>query len=152
MSWGSFAARHYAASCFQKAVTLFDFVIVMDTSLDTSWIWVRCVVAKGNDSRTHATPETIPLPGSTFLRVFAKICQNPIYMPWFGKKFKIKSCFWMPNKLNQHKHSIYLTPDQFDPSKDKEWAFGPFFVYFVIFHYCTRFKSAKRARPLLSLL
>ena len=61
-------------------------------------------------------------------------------------------CFWMPNKLKQHKHSIYLTPDQFDPSKDKEWAFGPFFVYFLMFHYCTRFKSAKRARPLLSLL
>ena len=58
----------------------------------------------------------------------------------------------MPNKLNQHKHSIYLTPDQFDPSKDKEWAFGPFFVYFLMFHYCTRFKSAKHARPLLSHL
>ena len=118
----------------------------------TSNVYRGLIMPKGQVCRTHATPDLIPSPDSTFLRVSAKIYKNPIYMPWFGKKFKIKSCFWMPNKLNQHKHSIYLTPDQFDPSKDKEWAFGPFFVYFVIFHYCTRFKSAKRARPLLSLL
>ena len=31
----TFAARHYAASCFQKAVTLFDFVIVMENLYST---------------------------------------------------------------------------------------------------------------------
>ena len=88
----------------------------------TSNLWPGLIMPKGQVCRTHATPDLIPCPRSTFLRVSAKICQNPIYMPWFGKKFKIKSCFWMPNKLNQHKHSIYLTPDQFTVHPHQFWA------------------------------
>ena len=38
---------------------------------------------KGQVCRTHATPDLIPSPRSTFLRVLANYAKIPIYMPCF---------------------------------------------------------------------
>ena len=59
----------------------------------TSNLWPGLIMPKGQVCRTHATPDRCPSPRSTFLRVSAKICQNPIYMPWFGKKIQKKKLF-----------------------------------------------------------
>ena len=57
----------------------------------TSNLWPGLIMPKGQVCRTHATPETIPSPRSTFLRVLANYAKIPIYMPCFF--------FWKKSKL-----------------------------------------------------
>ena len=49
----------------------------------SSNVWSGLIMPKGQVCRTHATPDLIPLPRSTFLRVLANYAKIPIYMPCF---------------------------------------------------------------------
>ena len=121
-----------------------------------SWIWVRCVVAKGNISTMHATQKRRRSPRSTFLRVFTKIQPISHIYALIRKKIQNKKLF-LDAKQTKSTQALNILDSRpvYSPSTSilsQPRAFGPFFVYFLMFHYCTRFKSAKRARPLLSLL
>ena len=59
----------------------------------TSNLWARCVVAKGNDSRTHATPARAPPRRSTFLRVSTKIQLKSHIYALIRKKIQNKKLF-----------------------------------------------------------
>ena len=63
----------------------------------TSNLWPGLIMPKGQVCGTHATPDLIPSPDSTFLRVLANYAKIPIYMPCFFFE-KNQSCsvlrFW----------------------------------------------------------
>ena len=122
----------------------------------TSNLWVRCVVAKGNISTMHATQKRRRSPRSTFLRVFTKIQPISHIYALIRKKIQNKKLF-LDAKQTKSTQALNILDSRpvYSPSTSilsQPRAFGPFFVFFLMFHYFTRFKSAKRARPLLSLL
>ena len=122
----------------------------------SSRAWPRLIMPKEQVSRTDATPDRWPLPTSTFLRVSTKIQLKSHIYALIRKKIQNKKLF-LDAKQTKSTQALNILDSRpvYSPSTSilsQPRAFGPFFVYFLMFHYCTRFKSAKRARPLLSLL
>ena len=122
----------------------------------SSRAWPRLIMPKEQVSRTDATPDRWPLPTSTFLRVSTKIQPKSHIYALIRKKIQNKKLF-LDAKQTKSTQALNILDSRpvYSPSTSilsQPRAFGPSFVFFLMFHYCTRFKSAKRARPLLSLL
>ena len=84
---------------------------------------------KGQVSRTDATPDLIPLPRSTFLRVLANYAKIPIYMPcfFFEKKSKLFCVAFLEFYIDPHDSGLlksHLPPPKHVWGGLQDWSKG----------------------------